>query len=130
MPSTPDPIPRQLRDRLLPPAGPHFVLDERLPVLVEFNRPEEQSTPLSEAAHTQASAQAINSAITQSPTPNRSIEGGVGWVVGAVVGSIVGASSASVRKIDIQGIRFTVPRPARAADEQSASERSGPSQAR
>lgn len=63
MPSTPDPIPRQLRDRLLPPAGPHFVLDERLPVLVEFNRPEEQSTPLSEAAHTQASAQAINSAL-------------------------------------------------------------------
>lgn len=61
MPS-PDPTPRQLRDRLLPPAGPHFVLDERLPVLVEFEPTQDQPV-LSEAAQTQASAQAINSAL-------------------------------------------------------------------
>lgn len=62
MPS-PDSTPRQLRDRLLPPAGPHFVLDERSPILVEFETPDAQATPLSDAAQTQASAQAVNSAL-------------------------------------------------------------------
>lgn len=61
MSSPSDFTPRQLRDRLLPPAGPHFVLDERMPVRVDFTSVEESTR--SETEQTQASAQAINSAL-------------------------------------------------------------------
>lgn len=61
MSSPSDFTPRQLRDRLLPPAGPHFVLDERMPVRVDFTSVE--GSTRSETEQIQASAQALNSAL-------------------------------------------------------------------
>jgi hypothetical protein len=99
----PESTPRQLRDRLLPPAGPHFVLDERLPVRVEFAATD-PAEPLSEDAQTQASAQAINSALN-------SVRNVAKMVSEAMSGLPNGPSQMDVRfgiRLDASGHAFVV----------------------